>query len=175
MKYNSFTQKRKIPIAELNNQSQANKISLQSWVESQVISRVQNTQPRNQSINVASNWDSDWETMDSIMSGTTVLAIYKTWDILLGDINYNLLNKFSVDMVFRNGVLGDGDSAGFQVSTNIYFKKFIGWDVKDLIATPASDIKTIRIIASLFTYTPGVLPIFQSKLLVKYLDQTNRD
>jgi hypothetical protein len=175
MNYKSFTQKQKLPNANLFNGVQANQISLQKWMENQIKGRILNTQPRGQNINLSTNWDSEWEDMTTVMSGSVVLAVYKTWNVLIGDINYNWLNRFTIEIVCRNGVDGDGDSTGFQVSPSIYFKKFSGWDIKDLISNPASNTKTIRLLASLFSYNNGVLPVFQAKLLVKYIDQVNRD
>jgi hypothetical protein len=174
MKYKSFTQKQKLPNAELDANIQANQISLQQWMETQIASRILNTQPRNQNINRSTNWDSEWEDMTVVMSGSVVIQVYKAWEILIGDINYNWLNRFNIEIVCRNGVDGDGDSTGFQVSAGTYFKKFVGWDIKDLVSDPSSNTKTIRLLASLIMYS-GVLPPFQAKLLVKYIDQTNRD
>lgn len=174
MKYKPFTQKQILSNAELDSNIQANQISLQQWMEAQIKTRILNTQPRNQNINKSTNWDSEWEDMTTILNGSVIVEIYKTWNILIGDINYNWLDRFNIEIICRNGIDGDGDSTGFQVSAGTYFKKFIGWDIKDLVSNPSSNTKTIRLIASLITYT-GILPPFQAKLLVKYIDQTNRD
>jgi hypothetical protein len=174
MKYNSFTQSHKLQNAELNNNIQANQISLQKWVEAQITSRILNTQPRNQNINCSITWDSDWEDMTTMMSGSVIVLIYKSWDVLIGDINYNWLDKFKIEIICRNGVEGDGDSTRFSVAAGNYFKKFVGWDIKDLVLNPSSNTKTVRLLASLIMYS-GILPPFQAKLLVKYIDQTNRD
>jgi hypothetical protein len=175
MNYKSFTQKNKIQNSELVNGQQVNAIDLSKWTKDVINKRLLNTQPIGQNISGTNSWDTAWEDMDTILSGPIVLAIYKTWNINFGEINYKWINKFDVEMIFRNGVLGNGNSNGFQVSANQYFKKFIGWDIKDLISNPTSDIKTVNLIASLFCYNTLTIPVFQSKLLVKYIDQTNRD
>jgi hypothetical protein len=180
MNYNSFTQRNKLTKAELNNQIQLNKISLREWTASQIEARVENTQPRGQNIALSNSWDSEWEIMDATVSSGITYDVYKSWVINFGEMNYNWLNKFQIEIICRNGVDGDGDSSGFQVQYNNLFRKFIGWNIKDLENNPSSDTKNIQLLVSLYSYriypyVTSALPIFESKLLVKYLDQSNRD
>jgi hypothetical protein len=109
-----------------------------------------------------------------------VQEIWQNWSIPIGTFNQELLNNFQVEIVCKNGVNGDGDSSKFQVSPSLYFKKFYGWDIKDIAGQETSDMKVISLVASLYTYAYSVvfvpvLPIFYSRLLVKFVNQSLRD
>lgn len=170
MNYNSFTQKKKLPNAELNNQVQANAISLQQFIESKINSRVVNTQPRNLNLTSTVQWDSGWSLMDSNLTN----EMWKSWKLSIGRINQNWLTNFQIEIVCKNGVSGELDSSGFQVSTYYGFKKFIGWDIKDVEGSETSDMKDVSLVASVYSALLNQ-PIFYVQVLVKYINQSNLD
>jgi hypothetical protein len=184
MTYNSSSQKNKVPKTELTNQQQAGVISLQEWTNNQIQSTVDNAQPKSQNIPLSNQWDSDWILMTPVLAGDgiTVLAVYQTWKITIGNINQKWLSKFQAEIICKNGIDGGDDNKDFQIESYGYFNKFLGWEITDLETNPTSDIKTVSLIASLmitrhiksfpvFYY----LPNFYAKLLFKYVDKTNRD
>jgi hypothetical protein len=178
MTYNSSSQKNKIPKADLENKNQTNAISLQDWTNTQIQSSVDNAQPKNQNIPLSNQWDSDWVLMTPISVEETTLAVYSAWKVIIGTINKNWVSKFQAEIVCKNGINGEGDNRDFQIGTTTYFSKFIGWEFEDLEANPTSDIKTVSLVASLMivrSYPNHYLPNFYSKLLLKYVDKTNRD
>jgi hypothetical protein len=171
MNYNSFTQKNKIQTAEFNNQVQENSITLQEFIQSTMVDKVNNTQPR--TINLTNNraWDSDWLLMDS----NIYIEIWKSWRVFIGRINQKWINNFQVEIILKNGTTGGGNSSAFEVGfSGQAFNKFIGWDVKDVAGDETSDTKDITLIASIYSNLLNQ-PVFYAKLLVKYINEAGRD
>ncbi len=178
MTYNSSSQKNKVSKVELVNQNQANMISLQDWTNNQIQSIVDNAQPKTQNIPLSNQWDSDWILMTPITIEETTLSVYLAWKIGIGTINKNWVSKFQSEIICKNGINGEGDNRDFQIGTTTYFSKFIGWEFEDLESDPTSDIKNVYLVASLMivrSYPNHYLPNFYAKLLLKYVDKTNRD
>jgi len=174
MNYKSFTEKNKIQNIELNNGIQLNDISLQKLIEKNINLRGNNTQPKNLILTNIIQWDSDWELMDYILTGSQYREIWKNWSIPIGRINKNLINNFQVEIICKNGINGELDSSNFEISASLFFKKFIGWDIKDIEGNEGADIKDVTLIASIYSNL-NPQPLFYTKLLVKYIDQSNRD
>ena len=165
MQYQPYsTQKGKMAKAELENAKQVNDISLKGWIASQIQTRIDNTQPRNTTLPLSTQWDSEWITATE--NNTDNLWI--NWSLVLGRFNQNWLSRFSVEIVTRN--LG----GLYQVNSGYSFAKFIGWDIKDIVDRETSDEKTIVLNAGIFNSVIGT-PIFQAKLLVKYIAQATHD
>ena len=165
MKYNPYsTQQKKMDKAELENSKQVNSISLKDWISKTVDTRVITTQPRNTTLPRTTQWDSEWITATE--NNTDYLWV--NWSLVLGRFNQNWLSRFSVEIVTRN--LG----GLYQVESGSSFGKFIGWDLKDVVGSEGSSIKDIKLNASLFIHKVGT-PIFEAKLLVKYIAQATHD
>lgn len=174
MSYNSFTNKNKLQNAELNNNIQSNKISLQKYLYDTMVNRTVKSQPLGQNLTNTIQWDSEWELVESRLVGSVVTEIWKNWIISLGEFNYTWLRNFQVEIICKNGLNGDGDSTGFSVGQNLYYKRFIGWGIKDIEGKETSDIKNVSLVAGLYSYKPTTLPVFYTKLLVKYINQARR-
>lgn len=154
----------KIQQSELNNQKQANQISLKDWVATTMNSRVVNTQPRNTIIPKAIQWDSVWITATEV--ATDRLSV--VWSMSIGQFNYNWINNFSVEIITRS--LG----TGYKVESGIEFSKSITWDIKDLVGKETSNIKDIKLLASIYNAVTDT-PVFEAKLLVKYCGKNLQD
>jgi hypothetical protein len=182
MNYQSDSQKNKIPKSEIVNQEQSNEIELQEQLNNTIEGRVDKTQPTTQNIGKL-HWEVDWELMESsIREGSLRAGFYKAWKFPIGTININWLTHFQVEMIFKNGVDGEGDSTAFILPISTYFNKFIGWELEDLESNPTSDIKTVTLVASLRienvdwpTEETSITPQFYAKLLINYAGGTNRD
>ena len=167
MVYNPSSQKNKLQNAELTNGVQANAISLQQWMESKIVSRVNTTQPKDTTLAKTTQWDTEWETVESISQVGIVTQVWKGWSIPIGQINHLWLARFSVELLFRNGNLP------FQVSNSTLFKKSIGWDLKDVAGKETSDVKDTTLVAYVHSQFINH-PIFEVKLIVRYIDQSLR-
>lgn len=167
MMYKSFsTQKNKLSKLELENKKQANAISLKQWIETQIINRVNNTQPRNTTLPLSGQWDSDWVTVNNLeVEGSTPQQWY-TWRIIIGEFNTDWLSRFSIEVVCK-------DVGGlYRISSAFY--KFIGWEFTDVIGNETSKIKNIVLVVSISSKAINT-EIFQAKLLVKYIAQACHD
>jgi len=154
----------KIQQSELNNQNQANQISLKDWVVTTMNNRVVNTQPRNTIIPKTVQWDSDWITATEVDTDKLSVA----WTISIGQFNYNWINNFSVEIITR------GLGTGYKVERGIEFSKSIWWDIKDLVGKETADTKDIKLLASVYNYVADT-PIFEAKLLVRYYSKNLQD
>jgi len=65
----------------------------------------------------------------------------------------------------------------FQLPNDNYFKKVIGWNIKDVVGSETSDIKDVTLIASIYLdYSVCILkPLLQVNLLIKYINQSLHD
>jgi hypothetical protein len=152
----------------LTNAAQENDISLQKWIELHILTRIDTTNPRDVNLTKTVQWDSDWETVESLIEAGVVTKVWKQWRIPIGQINQRWLTRFSVEMIFRNG------NSLFQVSNSSLFKKSFVWDIQDVVGKETSDLKNITLVA--FVYSQFLNhPVFEAKLLVKYINQTNHD
>jgi hypothetical protein len=158
------TQKNKLATAELDNQKQAIAISLKKWVEKTIDARVITTQPRNTTLPITTQWDSDWITVTE----NNTDKLWCTWSIPMGRFNYNWLSRFAIEIAVRN--IG----GTYKLGVGSEFSKSIGWDIKDVVGSEGSNAKDIKLLASVYVNTTGT-PIFQAKLLLKYIAQANHD
>ena len=159
----------KLHSVELNNQNQANYISLQKWVESQINSRVLNTQPKDTILPKTIQWDSSWELMEYLVVGGVVTKIWKSWTITIGEINYNWLSRFDIEIICRT----TGGSV-FSVSNGAYFTKSFWWNIQDIVGKETSNMKNVSLVAFIYSALNNQ-PIFETKLLVRYINQSNHD
>jgi len=165
MNYKSASsQKNKLATAELENGKQAIAISLQQWIETQIDNKIRNIQPRNTTLPITTQWDSTWITATQ----NTTDYLWIDWNLAIGKFNYNWLSRFSIAIVVKN--IGED----YQISKGANFGKFIGWDIKDIVGNEGSQIKDIKLNASIFIHKIGT-PVFQAKLLVKYIAQACHD
>jgi hypothetical protein len=165
MSYNPFsTQKNKLAKAELDNQKQDNAISLKKWIESNVNKRVVTTQPRNTTLPRTTQWDSEWVTVTE--NNTDYL--WANWNLDFGQFNQNWLSRFAIEIIVK-------DIGGlYSIEVGYGYGKSVSWDIKDIEESPGSNIKNIKLNAGLFVHKVGT-PIFQAKLLVKYIAQATHD
>lgn len=155
--------------AQVTNKKQNNAISLQQWVSGQINTKVLQYQPKGQSLGtpiLSPQWNSDWAAMNLIMAETVVYGAWYAWKIPIGTMKPEWITKFQVEIISRNGTIG------FEAQAAPALSKFIGWEMED--AFIGSEVKKISLVASIYTVGENT-PSFETKLLVRYIAQSNRN
>jgi len=178
MTYIPSNQKNKLATAVLEQNKQANDVSLQQWVKGKIDNQVNSINPSNTVIS-NTNMNSPWYLVDQaqgIYGTVDQKSIYKTWRIDMGELNISYLDYFKFEIVTKNGENGEKDTTGFTpawtfYSDYLFFFKFWGWDIKDIVGSETSNVKKISLVVSYAYYRQINFPDFQSKLLIQYCNQ----
>lgn len=165
------TTKRKIGKLWEFSQSNSYDIITSRDTESRIITKIKLVNPSGHILNNLRNFDIDWENMVGSTSGG-VPVVNQSWSIEFNQINTKFLSLIDSEIIYRLGDSG-GDLGDFYSPDPSNFLANKVWDINDLENDPTSDVKQATLQISTWikkTNDVDVLPSFQAKLLVRFLN-----